>query len=338
MDNTTFFVGQLVPSAKFDQKNRELIAKLRGEDFSIVGSEITDASLAKELDINVDPQHSGKKEAISALKYLVDGRVQLPATDKVALLYYRPDPDSLGCLGAVMEYYQSGSFDAIDAEKVAEVDLVDNSATTEWKPDAVSDEVVVSVSDYASISEYYRDRNASPEQKVLTTLAWLKGEDVSATLKKAAAGALKNKQMLREALIDGSGILEVLPSGVATFQGPGVGGSSFAYKFAPLGILFDREGLRNSGQPKWTVCQFSAGYADFSAITEELNALETAEGTWGGQGNTCGSPQNTTSSLELEQIVEVVERHLSDKFRSAVKANAEAVAKNLAYLAELQNG
>lgn len=59
---------------------------------------------------------------------------------------------------------------------------------------------------------------------------------------------------------------------------------------------------------KFTVCRYDSHIkCDLPAALKELQALEAG---WGGRGDIFGSPQGVSSSLTVEQVIEVVSRHL----------------------------
>jgi len=59
---------------------------------------------------------------------------------------------------------------------------------------------------------------------------------------------------------------------------------------------------------KFTVCRYDSHTpCDLPAALKELQALEAG---WGGRGDIFGSPQGVSSSLTVEQVIEVVSRHL----------------------------
>jgi hypothetical protein len=332
-----FSFNQLIPSPKFAVQNQALLDAAKAEGFSLVGVEVTEKAFSSQLHLNIDPQHAEGLN-LSASKKIFDDGVMVEA-EKVALFTTRLDPDSVGGMALVVATLRRQRH-LILPERVDEINRIDTSKTDGWEARPIREDVMPEVSDYHSLSEYYSDRNASLEAKVLTTLAWLKGDDVSETLKAASAGALKNKQLLGDALKSGAAQVTITPSGVAVFKGPGYGGAAFGYKFSPVAVLFDAVGSRNGGQPKWTVCQFSAGYADISAIQQELNQLETAAGKWGPGGATTGSPQNEASCLTEEVILEVIQRHLLPKLAEAVSApaNAAQIQSNLEFARNLAAG
>ena len=59
---------------------------------------------------------------------------------------------------------------------------------------------------------------------------------------------------------------------------------------------------------KFTVCRYDSHVkCDLPAALAELQALEPG---WGGRGDIFGSPQGVSSMLTLEQVTEIVAKHL----------------------------
>lgn len=59
---------------------------------------------------------------------------------------------------------------------------------------------------------------------------------------------------------------------------------------------------------KFTICRFNEHVPmNWEAMLAELNEQETG---WGGRDTIVGSPQNTSSELTIEAVVEIVEKHL----------------------------
>lgn len=59
---------------------------------------------------------------------------------------------------------------------------------------------------------------------------------------------------------------------------------------------------------KYTICRYDAHVpVDLQSALAELQGMEAG---WGGRGDIFGSPQGVSSSLTLEQVLAVVERHL----------------------------
>ena len=89
--------------------------------------------------------------------------------------------------------------------------------------------------------------------------------------------------------------------------------TSVGYSLAPVVVALNPEFRvsvgREGGQPhrKFTVCAFEARFADIRSASVELTSLEPG---WGGSLTIIGSPQGVGSTLSVDQVVEVVRRHL----------------------------
>lgn len=86
------------------------------------------------------------------------------------------------------------------------------------------------------------------------------------------------------------------------------------YELAPVVVAQNSSMLVDPKDPskgvynKYTVCRYDSHTpCDLPAALVELQALEPG---WGGRGDIFGSPQGVSSKLNLDQVVEVVARHL----------------------------
>ncbi|MFA5961543.1 MAG: hypothetical protein WC848_02600 [Parcubacteria group bacterium] len=88
--------------------------------------------------------------------------------------------------------------------------------------------------------------------------------------------------------------------------------TSIGYSLAPIVVALNPEFRFGGGEPcrKFTVCQFTAEYMDLRAVLAELAGLESG---WGGSPTIGGSPQGVSSILTIDQVVEVVAKHLIKK-------------------------
>jgi hypothetical protein len=80
------------------------------------------------------------------------------------------------------------------------------------------------------------------------------------------------------------------------------------YHSAPVVVALNPAFRFGGGEPhrKFTVCQYVAGYVDLKAVAAELASFETG---WGGSPTIIGSPQGVGSTLTIDDVVSVVERH-----------------------------
>lgn len=81
------------------------------------------------------------------------------------------------------------------------------------------------------------------------------------------------------------------------------------YRLAPVVVALNPAFCVAGGEPhrKFTVCQYQAGYVALKAAVTELAELEPG---WGGSPSIIGSPQGQGSKLTIEQVVEVIGKHL----------------------------
>lgn len=100
---------------------------------------------------------------------------------------------------------------------------------------------------------------------------------------------------------------------VALADGPGKKGACGAgYRLAPVVVALNEAFSLRGETPhrKFTVARWNATHVpmDWAEMLQELQALEPG---WGGSSSICGSPQGKGSTLTLEQVVAIVERHLA---------------------------
>lgn len=91
-------------------------------------------------------------------------------------------------------------------------------------------------------------------------------------------------------------------------------GTTLGYESAPVVVAMnpampvDPKDASKGTYRKFTVCRYDSHVAvDLPAALAEFQALEPG---WGGRGDIFGSPQGMSSELTLDQVVEVVSRHL----------------------------
>lgn len=330
MSNVTFSFNQLIPSPKFATQNAQLIADLREQGFCLVGVEVTQPEFARLLDVNFDPQHSGERANVSAAQ-LVFEQAGSVKKEKIAFFTTRIDLDALAGM-AIFAAQETGSADSILVERVAEVNISDVAASTDWKAMPLTEDLEIVASDAAIINAFLMDRDVSLEEKVRVTGEWLKGASLSELLDaKYQAQVIKLREDNRRALADGS-IKIRLENGVAVGTSALLGGTGIAYKLSPVIVLFNPCDPRTK-VAKWTIAQFSAGYIDMPAVFTALNEADQCEGTWGGSATIGGSPQGEVSSLTEEKIVGIVLANLTPKFFETVAANDNDVAANQAHIA-----
>jgi hypothetical protein len=109
--------------------------------------------------------------------------------------------------------------------------------------------------------------------------------------------------------VEGQLCNEHLSARIAIVQTTHRAATMIGYSVAPVVIALNPSFSFNGGAPirKFTICQFTDKYMDMKKALAELSTLEAG---WGGSPTIGGSPQGISSILTIEQIVEVVAKHL----------------------------
>lgn len=86
--------------------------------------------------------------------------------------------------------------------------------------------------------------------------------------------------------------------------------TTVGYMVAPVVVALNPEFKQGSGEPykKFTVCAYRSEHADIKSALAELALLEPG---WGGSPTIGGSPQGVSSSLNIEEVIDVVKRHIN---------------------------
>lgn len=120
----------------------------------------------------------------------------------------------------------------------------------------------------------------------------------------------RERQELANALADGSIKVSTAAEGkIAVVESTHRATTAVGYAHAPVVVALNPAFKLGLGEPhrKFTVCGYSAKYVDIKSALVELSALEHG---WGGSSTIGGSPQGISSSLTVEQVIEVISRHL----------------------------
>ena len=115
---------------------------------------------------------------------------------------------------------------------------------------------------------------------------------------------------IAKAIADGTIKTELTANGkIAVVISTHRAATQIGYCLASVVVALNPKFRSGGGEPyrKFTVCQFTADYVNLNAVKNDLAALETG---WGGSPTIIGSPQGASSTLTIERVVEVVERHL----------------------------
>lgn len=279
----------------------------------VYGIEVTVPALAARCIENLDPQHAGQNHELAAIEASLV--VDIPWHNTV-LATVRADLDSIGAMAIFS--LRSESVDLTPAmERINLIATSDKFARGGWQ----------GVKELPTAEHLYDDSTASAEtdtrlapiasaisdfkvllvSRVELLKKWLMtGEEPAGYREKFIA----ERQALAKAIADGTINVESVVNGkVARVISTHRAATSIGYCIAPIVVALNPT-FSFQGSPvhaKFTICQFKLGYVDIKSALAELTIMEAG---WGGSSTIGGSPQGVSSTLTIEQVVEVVAKHL----------------------------
>ena len=270
----------------------------------VIGVEVTVPALAARCVENIDPQHEGGDSSQSAIMEALQ-RGALRDKD-VTLATVRPDPDALGAMALLAGLHSLPRGDERLMTRVEYIHRHDTFASGPWAPRDLPYDGDCANLDFAALGAMCADRSVPLTVRVQAMADWLDGGAIDAPYYERVKSEY---EAMCAALRDGSTTVEV-HGGVAVVRSEARWGTQLGYCLAPI-VVCEAQQFSLGGEPpyhKFTICQHSQGYCDLRAVFAELSALEPG---WGGSPIIGGSPQGTASVLTLDQVVEIVQRHLA---------------------------
>ncbi len=287
----------------------------------VLGIEVTVPALAARCTLgNIDPQHTQGRN-YAAIEDVLG--VVLPP-DGATLATVRADLDSVGAMAVLAMRAEMGQeeFDSLPMEvvlRLQQVATADKFARggypgpkalptmdNPWPEESASAE---SSRPLAAIAAAVVDFKVSLAERVETMKKWLlTGEE---TAQYRAVVERERTDMVR-ALGDGTiraKRVECAIGAVALVESTHRAATVVGYSLAPVVVALNPSFKLGAGEPhrKFTICAYTAQNADIKSALAELAKLEPG---WGGSPTIGGSPQGVSSTLTVEQVVEVVARHL----------------------------
>ncbi|MDO8183931.1 MAG: hypothetical protein Q7T49_03040 [bacterium] len=298
----------------------------------VYGIEVTVPALAKRCAFNLDPQHSGGDANRAAIEDAL--MTELPAEGST-LATVRADLDAVGSM-AIFNLRAKGESLESAMERIALVVAADKFARggysgpkrlpTRSNPWDESSATAESSRPLATIAAAIMDFKVPLAGRVSTMEKWLlTGEepkqyrDFVEKERLDMITALETGQ-IKVKVVEVTGAEEGLDHEdpfcthphvrtIAVVESTHRAATSVGYSLAPVVVAVNPAFKQGPSEPykKFTICQFAGGFADIKSALVELATLETG---WGGSPTIGGSPQGVNSTLTVEQVVEVVARHL----------------------------
>lgn len=274
-----------------------------------LGIEVTVPALAAQCGLgNLDPQHIGGNADLTAIEVALTA--ELPADD-ATLATVRADLDSVGAMAMIaLRVEMKNRIKMVAAaDKFARGGYPGPKAlpsqANPWPEESTSAE---SSRPLAAIAAAVSDFKVSMADRVATMVKWLlTGEEPE----QYRAQVEKERAEMIAALESGAIKHETRANGrIAAVESTHRAATMVGYALAPVVVALNPTFKAGPGEPykKFTICAFEANkFANIQAAIAELAELEAG---WGGSPTIGGSPQGVSSTLTIDQVVAVVEKHL----------------------------
>lgn len=277
-----------------------------------LGVEVTVPALAAACVANIDPQHSGGNTRISAVE-----ATTAIVTGKAPIATVRSDLDSLSTaaiMGIVLELVQrSRTFSDDMLHRIELIGIADRFDRGDWpgvqplptpeKPWSESTAAAEDTRELAAIGAAVANRKLPLDDRIEMLKTWLlTGQEPSEYRKIANAKRLE----MVTALAKGEVSIQTFFDGrVALVTSTYRGAMSIGYKRAPIVLAVNPNINQSATNPmvKMTVAQFCTGYIDLLKLWPILANMESG---WGGSPNVGGSPQNETTNLSPQAVLEAM--------------------------------
>lgn len=269
------------------------------EGKKVYGIEVTIPALAEKCELgNLDPQHTGGDPNRAAIEDAV--LVELPPDDAL-LVTVRPDPDSLGSMAIFNIRHKNPQLKPETIEKVHKVAEADTFSKGAWpgKREIPSEENPwpEGQSELAPVGALSMDFKVPIKSRVEKIQQWLEGDVIPQEYLERIE--IERKDIVKA--IESGGIKIEERNGIAMVESAHRSGIDMGYRNAPIVIARNPKFQFAGGEPhvKYTVAQYTLGYADLKAALEELKTREAG----------FGSPQGISSQLSMEDVFEILNKY-----------------------------
>ncbi|MEI6650446.1 MAG: hypothetical protein WCL23_03375 [Candidatus Moraniibacteriota bacterium] len=276
----------------------------------VYGIEVTVPALAARCIANLDPQHTGGDASTAAVEAALT--VELP-TDDATLATVRADLDAVGAMAVFALRAEGVTLSPETEARIRSVAAADAFARGNWPgaqplptrenpwPASGSAE---GTRDLAAMAAAVADFKVPIVERVAAMTQWLLTGEESEGYR---------DQVERERL----GLIAAIEAGevkitrfnlITAVETTHRAATMIGYLSAPVVVALNPAFKLGGGEPhrKFTVCQYAAGYVDLKSVAAELASFEAG---WGGSPTIIGSPQGVGSTLTIDDVVMMVERH-----------------------------
>lgn len=288
-----------------------------GNDFVIVGIEVTLPKYEQYCTISIDPQHTqSPQNQITAIEYIFNFQDNILDVinkfNKLVLTTVKSDVDSIGTMAIITLLLQNKL--QLDGDLILRLKAIaksDRHGRKNWK---IQKEDYFRFDDYnvfglpSGLAYMTSDHKISIDRKVNNMISYLLTGTFK-TLNKynnLVYTNLKNS-------IKNTDINIIVPKKLSFVESKHRGGIAYGYKFTSCVIaknpsfVFGHDPSKIIGT-KFTIAQYSnSNFIDLEKIKNELNEIESG---WGGSNVIIGSPITKPSKISDDQIIEICKNHL----------------------------
>lgn len=279
----------------------------------VYGIEVTVPALAKRCTFNLDPQHTGGDANRAAIEDALTA--ELPSEGST-LATVRADLDAIGTM-TIFNLRAKGESLESAMDRINMVATADKFARggysgpkplpTRSNPWDESSATAESSRPLAAIAAAIMDFKVPMADRISTMERWLLTGDEPAQYRTQVE---KERLDMITAMETGQIKSETRSYGrIAVVESTHRAATSVGYSLAPVVVALNPSFKQGPSEPykKFTICAFEAKFADIKSALAELATLEAG---WGGSPTIGGSPQGVSSVLTIDQVVEVVAKHL----------------------------
>lgn len=285
----TYTYAYTLINPRFQEQAKELT------NTPTLGVEMTIPELASLCVLgNLDPQHSGGDPNTAAIEAALTH--PLPPAG-AALATVRPDADAFGAM-AILTLRQEGV--EITRAVLARVQEIAEADKNPPRPRAGGE--VTALQALGAVT--FNHQIPVPDRVTRVREFLLTGS--FAGQEEATAQVMRERAELAKVVPD---VTLAAGGRIAVVESPARGAMTAGYTKCDVVVAANPQFRVQGGEPhlKYTVGQRQPGAVDLVSAVAELKELEPG---WGGSPTVIGSPQGVGSRLSLEQVVEVVARHL----------------------------
>ena len=290
-----------------DPRPQQLLAMeaLLKQNAPIYGVEFTLPKLVHLLQANIDGQHTEGGTGKAAIE--IATTMPLPP-ENATFAVVRADPDALGAI-AILALRRKGELAPAVLERAKYVATQDSFQFGPWPgprdPETLNQSERVL---FSALTAICMDFKTSIESRLERLVQWLEAgrceglDEAIAKVKKDNDSSSHDAQIV------------VQEGSLVALRAHTFGATAIAYCYAPVAVIqndaFSFPSVEGK-HLKYTVCQYEAdAYVNLPAVVEDLNAIETSGGNWGGSPAIIGSPQGVSSSLSMTEVLAAVKAHL----------------------------